>query len=338
MASKARPYSFSALINSLSSQTSRDDTSGWERGLGERCGRMYGQTLHRSEREQGCFVPPATVVRDLLSSPASAAGDLIATSILQVSESVRPTTILELAGVQRLETTGENLSLPRFTEASAAFVAEGGTFPSLTTTTTSIDATPRLASARIAFSRRLKVLVPDAEAAVLAEVGRAVAALIERGCIDGTGTNAEPLGLLNLPARLTQSFASATPTSAELAQTLEKLGDAKADLSRVVFLLHPSMAADLMQAEVSATSGQLVLRFYEGAYRIHGRPVYISTNVTEDKVIALDPTFSRIIYFGASQVVVDPYTGALNGETRLNVLNGMDFVCTHQPSVCVGSA
>jgi hypothetical protein len=119
---------------------------------------------------------------------------------------------------------------------------------------------------------------------------------------------------------------------------LEKLGDAKADLSRVVFLLHPSTAAGLMPPEVSATSGQLVLRYYEGAYRIHGRPVFISTNVTEDKVLALDPTFSRIIYFGASQIVVDPYSGALNGETRLNVLNGVDFICTHQPSVCVGSA
>jgi HK97 family phage major capsid protein len=338
MASKARPYSFSALINSLSSQTSRDDTSGWERGLGERCGRMYGQTLNRSEREQACFVPSATMVCDLLTSPASAGGDLIATSVLAVSESVRPPTVLEAAGVQRLEVSGDNLSLPRFVEAAAAFIAEGANYPPLSTTTTSVDATPRLASARIAFSRRLKVLVPDAETAVLAEVGRAVAALIERGCIDGTGTNAEPLGLLNLPGKLTQSFAASPPTSAELALMLEKLGDAKADLSRVVFLLHPSTAAGLMPPEVSATSGQLVLRYYEGAYRIHGRPVFISTNVTEDKVLALDPTFSRIIYFGASQIVVDPYSGALNGETRLNVLNGVDFICTHQPSVCVGSA
>ena len=338
MASKARPYSFSALVNSLSSQTACNDVSGWERGLGERCGRMYGQQLLRSEREQGCFVPPASMVRDLLTSPASGAGDLIATSVLAVSESVRPQTILEAAGVQRLEVGGDNLSLPRFTEAAAAFIAEGANYPALATVTTSIDSTPRLASARIAFSRRLKVLVPDAEAAVLAEVARAVSALIEQGCIVGNGTNAEPLGLLNLPARLTQSFASATPTSAELAQMLEKLADAKADLSKVCYLMHPSTAADLMQTEVSATSGQLVLRFYEGAYRIHGRPVYISTNVTEDKVIALDPSFSRVVYFGASQIVVDPYSGALNGETRLNVLNGVDFVCTHQPSVCVGSA
>ena len=338
MASKARPYSFSALVNSLSSQTACNDASGWERGLGERVGRMYGQQLLRSEREQACFVPPARAVRDLLSSPASAAGDLISTSILQVSESVRPTTILELAGVQRLETTGENLSLPRFTEASAGFVAEGGTFPSLGTLVTSVDAAPRMASARIGFSRRLRVLSPDAEGAVLAELARSVAALVEQGCITGTGTAAEPLGLLNLPARLTQSFAAATPTSGELAQMLEKLGDAKVDLSRVVFVLHPSTAADLMQAEVSATSGQLVLRYYEGAYRIHGRPVFVSTNVTEDKIIGLDPSFSRIVYFGASQLVVDPYTGALNGETRLNLLNMLDFVCLYQASVCVGSA
>jgi hypothetical protein len=78
---------------------------------------------------------------------------------------------------------------------------------------------------------------------------------------------------LNLPGKLTQSFAWCDPNSAELAQMLEKLGDAKADLSKVCFLLHPSTAADLMQTEVSATSGQLVLRYYEGAYRIHGRPV-----------------------------------------------------------------
>ena len=117
---------------------------------------------------------------------------------------------------------------------------------------------------------------------------------------------------------------------------LEKLGDQKIDISKVVFLLHPSTAADLMQTEVASTSGQLVLNYADGAYRIHGRPVFISTNVTEDKVIALDPSFSRIVYFGAAQVIVDPYSGALNGETTINVLNAVDLVVMYQQSVCVG--
>ena len=73
---------------------------------------------------------------------------------------------------------------------------------------------------------------------------------------------------------------------------LEKLGDAKADLSKVVFLMHPSTAADLMKARVDASSGALVLNGFE----IHGLPVFVSSNVTEDKVIAMDPSYSRIVY------------------------------------------
>lgn len=338
MASTPRPYSFTKLINSLSSTSEFDNTTSWERGLGERCGKLFNQTLSRSQREQGCFIPPARMVRDLLTTPASSGGDLIATSVLQVSESVRPLTVFEAAGVQRLEVSGDNLTMPRFAEAAAGWIAEGETYPSLTTTATSLDATPRMAAARLKYSRRLRVLAPDVEGVVLQEVGRAVAALIEQGCIAGTGTNKQPLGLLNLPGALQQSFAGATPTSAELAQMLEKLGDQKIDISKVVFLMHPSTAADLMQAEISANSGQLVLTYVDGAYRIHGRPVFISTNVTEDKVVAMDPSFSRIVYFGAAQIVVDPYSGALNGETTINVLNAVDFVTTYQSSICVGSA
>jgi HK97 family phage major capsid protein len=338
MATPPRPYSFTKLINSLSSASEIDNTTSWERGLGERCGKLFNQTLNRSQREQGCFIPPARMVRDLLTTPASAGGDLIATSVMKVAESVRPLTILESAGVQRLEVSGDNLTMPRFAEAAAGWIGEGESYPALATTTVSLDATPRMAAARLKYSRRLRVLAEDVESIVLQEVGRAVGSLIEAGCLTGSGTNKEPLGLLNLPGRLSQTFAAATPSSAELAQMLEKLGDAKVDLNKVAFLMHPSTAADLMQTEVSANSGQLVLASANGEYRIHGRPVFISTTVTEDKVVAMDPSFSRIVYFGAAQIVTDPYSGALNGETTINVLNAVDFVTTYQSSVCVGSA
>jgi hypothetical protein len=111
MVATPRPYSFTKLINSLSSTTELDNTTSWERGLGERCGKLFNQTLHRSQREQGCFIPPAAMVRDLLSTPASAGGDLIATSVLKVAEAIRPQTILEAAGVQRIEVAGDNLTM-----------------------------------------------------------------------------------------------------------------------------------------------------------------------------------------------------------------------------------
>ena len=182
--------------------------------------------------------------------------------------------------------------------------------------------------------RRVKLLGNDIEAAVISEVGRAVGAVIEQGAIAGTGSSNQPLGLLNLPSKLTETFSAATPTSDELASMLEKLGDADIDISRVHFLMHPSTAADLMKSRVDANSGALVL----SDLKIHGLPVHISTNVTEDKVIALDPSFVRIVYFGAPQIVVDLFRGGISGTTHVQVLNAMDLAVTHQSAICVGSA
>ena len=331
--SKKRPFSFNALLGSLSSQVP-DKQATWERNLSLQAEKFYQQHGIQKQQENAAFIPTRQMVRDLLVGTASSGGDLVATSVLKVADSVRPVTVLERAGVERIETSGENLTIPRFAKADAGWIAEGADYPALTTTSTSVDASPKLASARLSFSRRLKVLVPDVEGSVLSEVGRAVAGLIEKGAIEGTGSNSQPLGLLNLPGALSQTFSSATPTSDELASMLEKLGDADADLSKVVFLMHPSTAADLMKARVDASSGALVL----SDLKIHGLPVFITSNVTEDKVIALDPSYSRIVYFGAPQIVVDPFRGAVSGVTHVQVLNAMDFVCTHQSSVVVGSA
>ena len=331
--SKKRPFSFNALLGSLSSQVP-DKQATWERNLSLQAEKFYQQHGIQKQQENAAFIPTRQMVRDLLVGTASSGGDLVATSVLKVADSVRPVTVLERAGVERIETSGENLTIPRFAKADAGWIAEGADYPALTTTSTSVDASPKLASARLSFSRRLKVLVPDVEGSVLSEVGRAVAGLIEKGAIQGTGSNSQPLGLLNLPGALSQTFSSATPTSDELASMLEKLGDADADLSKVVFLMHPSTAADLMKARVDASSGALVL----SDLKIHGLPVFITSNVTEDKVIALDPSYSRIAFFGAPQIVVDPFRGAVSGVTHVQVLNAMDFVCTHQSSVVVGSA
>jgi HK97 family phage major capsid protein len=331
--SRKRPFSFNALLGSLSSQVP-DKQATWERNLSLQAEKFYQQHGIQKQQENAAFIPTRQMVRDLLVGTASSGGDLVATSVLKVADSVRPVTVLERAGVERIETSGENLTIPRFAKADAGWIAEGADYPALTTTSTSVDASPKLASARLSFSRRLKVLVPDVEGSVLSEVGRAVAGLIERGAIAGTGSNSQPLGLLNLPDALSQTFSSATPTSDELASMLEKLGDADVDLSKVVFLMHPSTAADLMKARVDASSGALVL----SDLKIHGLPVFITSNVTEDRVIAMDPSYSRFVYFGAPQIVVDPFRGAVSGVTHVQVLNAMDFACTHQPSVCIGSA
>ena len=115
---------------------------------------------------------------------------------------------------------------------------------------------------------------------------------------------------------------------------LERLDDSDIDISRVHFLMHPSTAADLMKARVDANSGAVIL----GDFKIHGLPVHVSTNFTEEKVIVLDPSFVRIDYFGAPQVVVDPSRRGISGTIHVQVLNMMDLAVTDQSAICVGSA
>ena len=334
---KKRPYGFNRLLTSLSSQGS-DRSADWERSLSDQTAKFYQQHSIQQKQENAAFIPTRQMVRDLLTGTASSGGDLVADSVLSVAESVRPVTVLERAGVQRIESSGENLTIPRFAEADAGWITENADYTALTTTTTSVDATPKLASARLSFSRRLKVLAPEVESAVLSEVGRAVAALIEKGAIQGTGSSNQPLGLLNLPDALSQTFAAATPTSSELVDMLELAADADVDPYKLVWVLHPSMAANLRRSEISAGSGELVLSFIGDTFRLHGVPVLMTTNVPEGKVLLFDPSYSRLVYFGAPQIVVDPFRGAVSGVTHVQVLNAIDYVCTNQSSVVVGSA
>ena len=334
---KKRPYGFNRLLTSLSSQ-GLDRSADWERSLSDQTAKFYQQHSIQQKQENAAFIPTRQMLRDLLTGTAGSGGDLVASSVLSVAESVRPVTVLERAGVQRIESSGENLTIPRFAEADAGWITENADYTALTTTTTSVDATPKLASARLSFSRRLKVLAPEVESAVLSEVGRAVAALIEKGAIQGTGSSNQPLGLLNLPYALSKTFAAATPTSSELVDMLELAADADVDPYKLVWLLHPSMAANLRRSEISAGSGELVLNFIGDTFRLHGVPVLMTTNVPEGKVLLFDPSYSRLVYFGAPQIVVDPFRGAVSGVTHVQVLNAMDYVCTNQSSVVVGSA
>ena len=331
---RKRAFSMTKLISSLRSPDPENAEALWEKSLGEQCARFYGQHAIRQGALENATLVPTRGMRDLLTGTASAGGDLVATSLEAAADSVRPVTVLERAGAERLEVAGDNLALPSFEAASAGWVSENATFPALGTTVKSVDATPKMAAARLAFSRRLKSLGNDIEAAVVAEVGRAVGAVIEQGAIAGSGSSNEPLGLEALPSRLTKTFSAATPTSDELADMLEKLGDNDADLNKVAFLLHPSDAARLMKARVDASSGSLVLN----DFKIHGLPAFVSTNITEGKVIALDPSFVKIVYFGAASLIVDPFRGGISGETHIQILNSMDVVCTYQSAVCVGSA
>ena len=75
---KKRPYSFNALLSSLSSQVP-DKQATWEQNLSLQAEKFYGQHSIQKKQENAAFIPTQRMLRDLITGTASSGGDLVVT-------------------------------------------------------------------------------------------------------------------------------------------------------------------------------------------------------------------------------------------------------------------
>jgi len=291
----------------------------------------------------GVPLPTPTQARDLQLSTATAGGNLGHSVLTDIAGAARPATVLERLGapVVELRQAAEG-SLPVFagTPSGMWIGTEGGAIPQFDPTINSVLLTAHEASVRLSYSRRLAAMSEDRaalQADLLRELGQIMASTLEEGFIKGTNSQGQPLGLLNVTGRQTKTFAASTPTWAELTGMVEQLGDADARLESAAWVMHPSTAADLMATEKSSGSGQYVLD-YDGGYRIAGRPVGITTAITEDTVLLADMSKLRLVYFAAPQLLVDRFSHSTTGTVQLVVSNYVDVAVSDGSMLVVGSA
>jgi HK97 family phage major capsid protein len=309
----------------------------YEQGLSEIAASKYGAPQLR-----GMALPSSALVRDLGLQTASAGGNLAGTELAAVAAAVRPLLVLDQLGAGRIEVSGAaQLDLPKFSGGAGSWIAEGEAAASLATTVLSTSAVARCAAARLGLSRRvLNANRSDVEGSVLAEIQRAVRDTVERGFIQGSGSDAEPLGIANVPGTGSKTFNAATPSWAELLDMLELLGDADANITEASWLMHPSMLADLMAVQIDADGGELVVIWADGQHRIAGLPLAVSTNCPESKILLADWRNVQTVYFGAPQLVPDKFSGGkvTTGAMELVLLTYCDVVLREPSHVVVGSA
>lgn len=306
----------------------------YEAGLSRIAADKYGQNQAR-----GLAVPHKKMARDLGVGTATAGGNIASGQQIQaVAAAVRPALVLEQMGAERVEVNavGE-LLFPRWSGGTGGWLAEGEASVSDAATIASVSAIPHCAAARLAMSRRVRNQArEDVEAAVLRELGQCVAATLESGFLTGTGTNEQPLGLINTPSVGTATFAAAVPTLAELAGMVEDYADANGDLGAARWLMHPSDLADLLLPNGGETIVQYVP---DGRHRIYGLPIFTTSHLTEGKHLLLDPSAVATVYFGPAQVVLDEYSNgkSLSGAAEICVFNFADVAVLRPAHIVVGS-
>jgi HK97 family phage major capsid protein len=233
------------------------------------------------------------------------------------------------------------MMFPRWSGGSGGWLSEGEAAPSDAATVPAVTATPRCAAARLGLSRKVRNQArEDIEAAVLRELQQCVAATLEAGFLVGSGSNDEPLGLINTPGIGSQSFAGAVPTLTELVGMVETYADADGDLGAARWLLHPSDLADLLKAQVDADGGELIVEYIDGAHRVCGLPIETTRHLTEGKVVLMDPSAMATVFFGAAQVLLDEFSNgkALTGAAEMVVFNFADLAVLRPAHIVLGSA
>ncbi len=308
-----------------------------EVGLSRLAADKYGSTHIR-----GLAIPHGPMLRDL-NIATSAAGGAIAShqEIAAISSAIRPQLLLERLGAVRIEVMGvESISFPRFSGGAGGWLSEGQSAATNATAIDSVLATAHGAASRLGLSRRVRNQSrEDVETTALRELSEAVSATIEAGFFAGTGSNNQPLGLLNATGIGAVAFAAATPTFAELVAMIETYADADGDLTAAQFVLHPSDLADLLKREISADGGETAIQYIDGAHRIAGIPCHASRHLTEGKHLLLDPTAVSCVYFGPAQVVLDEYSNnkTINGTAEICVFNFCDVLLNRPAHVVAGN-
>lgn len=333
------PYSIASLIKGLRANAKPTPEVLLSELLADPHGDAPQPPLRMGTRT--ALLPDMGFARALGVNDASTGGNLVLASVQRVAAAARPQLALDLAGVPRLElrSTGP-VTLPAWTPENTpgGWIGEGGTAGENQLSVQTANASPKSSYAFLDLSRELQQALPMLEADVLTELGRAVRNVLELGFINGTGSQNQPLGLLNIPGTTKNSWGGATPTYAELVTQLKNYSENHGTISSARWLLNTDLLTRLLAAESVASTGVFRLDMTSGRPSILGVPAIISEAMPDNRLLLIDPNSLRMVFWGSPAALVDPYTFDTSGTLRLLIYNDADLVSLYRPMLCIGEA
>jgi HK97 family phage major capsid protein len=305
--------------------------------------RMIREACPISASRAGLPLPTRQLLRDLQLTNGSGVNLAVQQSpLVQLAGAARPVLVFERAGILPVEVNDANhTSLPRWRGDAGGWVIEGQPLTAPDLTLSAVACSAHMCGAHVSYSRRLRLSTNgDLQGAVLVEMQRQVTQALEDGLINGDGENGKPLGLL-VQAEGAVPFAGSAPTWAEILLMIETLADADGDLSNAVWMAHPSTAVAMLGTERVVGSGVSLVEAAPGPrWSMAGLSLVVSTAIPEGSVVLLDRRAVVPVFFGAPQLIVNPFSGSnsITGMTTVVVMNYADLGVVEPGLIVVGSA
>jgi HK97 family phage major capsid protein len=253
-------------------------------------------------------------------------GALVADS-LTVEDVVRPETVLSRLGARRVELGlqygGKRTVTPSRVTAGWTDHSTGEVEGIREIAFGSSSASPRECNVVIDVTRRFLKDAQAAESLLQNVMQEACESEAERVQVAGTGNGAEPLGIL--PIALAGGIASTagSVTYARLLECLQGRVDAGARLRRCGWLFSAADFEDSMALEMTGGFPAISGNAADG-WSLAGRPVEWSDFLPTGHVICGEFNTCEIVYQGAPQLLVNPYSRAQQQITQISLYDTFD--------------
>lgn len=315
---------------------------------------------HKLGREpQGLFVPSEVLMaRDLTVGTNTAGGylrptDHYAEGFIDILRNA--THVINLGATELNELQGD-VSIPSQTgSATGYWLAEGQAPTESNLTFGQVLIKPKTVGGFIDYSRKMMLQAsPDIEMLVRRDLAGVIAVEVDRVAINGSGSGAEPLGILNTAGVGSVPIGTngGAPTWSHMLQLEEALAISNADIGSVGYLTNPKVRRKLKETtKVSTDAGAgFVWEASQGDAlgfgRINGYRAAASNNVPSDltkgtsngvcSAIILGNWADLVIgRWGALDILVDPYAMSTSGGIRVIALLDCDMALRRAASFAV---
>lgn len=293
--------------------------------------------MGRSPR--GFFVPLDAGSGERRDVTTSAASGLVETNLRAVSlfHRLRSRMVLAALGASVLPDVVGHLNVPKITSGSGAFwVDEGGVPTSSAPTVGQVTFTPSTVGAFSVCTRQLLTQaggtaqqISRAQSILLSDMARSIAAEVDRVGLNGSGDDPEPLGLLpndDVPT-IAMGTNGGPMTHAKLCDLEQSIGGADADVNTLGFVTS-SLGRSRLRQTPKATDHPVYLWGDDNrvlgyqALATNSIPTNLEKGTGENLTAALLGDFSAlfIAFWGAVDVIVDPFILSTSGRVRITSL------------------
>jgi HK97 family phage major capsid protein len=328
---EVRNFSFSkailALANPRDKQAQRNAEFEFE------CSRMAEEKYGRTA--QGIMIP-AEVQRTLNSANESAliSDDYRGGSFIDV---LRNASSVMQAGATVLNGLSGDVVIPKkLTAANASWIStEGGDATESEMTVGSIRLSPKTLGAYTDITRSLLLQDSiDTENLVRDDLIQALGLAMDKACLEGTGANGQPTGILNTTGvNQVANFAAANPTFAEVVGLETAVAEDNALMGNLAYILGAGMYGALKTTEKATGTAQFVA---DGSV-MNGYRSILSNQATAGNLYFGNFSDVLIGLFGGLDLTIDPYTHSKSGTIRVVALQSMDVAIRHAQSFAFGN-